>query len=649
MVGAAGGTVTGPAGAQVVIPAGALAGDTTIDIAQSSAGAPALPGGFAVFGQTFAFTPHGTSFAVPVTITVPFDPSLVPAGGTPVLYKTNAQNQWEPVANATVNAGNVTAQISSFSWVILGNRRPAIAQQPQNAAVVEPATATFFVTADGTQPLTYQWQLSGNGGLSFVDIPNNATAASYTTGATSVANDHNDLYRVTVGSPEGATVSNVAILTVTDGSPPPASTAGVTDRVSMSSGGVSANGSSGVTSGGDTLDLSENGDTVAFESEATNLQLGTTHGGVFVRRISTGATRLVSPGLQGATPNGITGESVAISGDRLWVAFVSRANNLVAGDTSDNQSGKVFIADSCVPDPTGPPIACADIEIASVTSANVQPNAGGSDGPDLNFDGSRVVFSSNSNLLTGFGTLSGQIWLRDRSPGTTGTTELISVDANGSPGAGFSHHPRISRNGRFVVFVSGASNLVADDLNSRADVFVRDTCFSGPGSCTPTTYRVSVNSAGIEQSGGAFGYNNKSDISDSGRYVVFDSDATNLVPGAPGISVYLHDRQTGDTISLCTGPSDCSHPSMSGDARLVSFQSGNQIQVRDTCIGALVACVPNTFQVSRVTGGPGANDAADFARIAGDGRHVVFTSRATNLVPTGNNGLKHVYRARTFP
>ncbi len=114
-IGPAGGTVTGPNGAKVVIPPGALATDTTIVIEQSSAGAPPLPAGFTASGQIFAFTPHGTTFAVPVTMTVPFDPALVPAGSRPAFYKTNAQNQWEQIAGATVDGDTVSARVTSFS------------------------------------------------------------------------------------------------------------------------------------------------------------------------------------------------------------------------------------------------------------------------------------------------------------------------------------------------------------------------------------------------------------------------------------------------------------------------------------------------------------------------------------------------------
>ena len=116
-IGAAGGTVTGPSGAQVVVPAGALAQDTAITIALSSAGAPPLPAGLTAFGAMFAFTPHGTTFTVPVTITLPFDLKSVPAGSTPLLFKTNAQNQWEHVATATFKADSLSAKITSFSDV----------------------------------------------------------------------------------------------------------------------------------------------------------------------------------------------------------------------------------------------------------------------------------------------------------------------------------------------------------------------------------------------------------------------------------------------------------------------------------------------------------------------------------------------------
>lgn len=119
-IGSAGGTVTGPGGAQVVVPANALAQTTSVAVAQSSAGSPALPSGFTSFSAVYELTPHGTTFAQPVSVTIPFDPAQLPAGAVPALFKTDAQGGWERVPHATVGANTVSAQVSSFSWFIVG-------------------------------------------------------------------------------------------------------------------------------------------------------------------------------------------------------------------------------------------------------------------------------------------------------------------------------------------------------------------------------------------------------------------------------------------------------------------------------------------------------------------------------------------------
>jgi uncharacterized delta-60 repeat protein len=118
-IGPAGGTVTGPNGTQVVIPANALVQNVVIAITQSSAGAPALPNNLTVAGPMYAFTPHGTVFAQPATMTVPFDPALVPQGATLHLYKTNAaQTAWEEVAGATVSGNTIRGSVNGFSHAV---------------------------------------------------------------------------------------------------------------------------------------------------------------------------------------------------------------------------------------------------------------------------------------------------------------------------------------------------------------------------------------------------------------------------------------------------------------------------------------------------------------------------------------------------
>ena len=117
-IGPAGGTVSDASGAQVVVPPNALAQTVDIQIAQSSAGAPAMPSGMTAAGEVFAFTPHGTTFATPATLTIPLDAAQVPAGTAVVLLKTDAaQTAWEAVPGATVGGSQITAPVTSFSWL----------------------------------------------------------------------------------------------------------------------------------------------------------------------------------------------------------------------------------------------------------------------------------------------------------------------------------------------------------------------------------------------------------------------------------------------------------------------------------------------------------------------------------------------------
>ncbi len=221
-IGAGGGSVATPAGARVVIPAGALAAPTTIAIDRSDAAAPALPAGFVAAGSTFAFMPHGTAFAAPVTVSIPVDPSLVAAGRVPTLYKTNAAGAWERVPGATLSGTIVTAQVSGFSWFSFGAAPPTISQQPQNVTVNAGATATFSVTALGAPPFTYRWEQSTDAGVSWT-VVSGATDRSYTTPPVG-SGDNGLRLRAVVANPDGETPSQAAILTVTTAAVAPAIT-----------------------------------------------------------------------------------------------------------------------------------------------------------------------------------------------------------------------------------------------------------------------------------------------------------------------------------------------------------------------------------------------------------------------------------------
>ena len=213
-IGAAGGTLAGPNGSQLVVPPGALAQTTTVSIAQDSTGAPPLPAGTTAVGAMFTLTPHGTAFAAPANLSLPFDASLAPAGNMPVLMKTNAaQTGWDIVANGTVSGSAVQASISGFSWaiIVVPPVLPTLAVQPADQAVVEPAAATFTVGATGptlSGVLSFQWRRNGA-------VIAGATQASYSTGPSSITTDDGALYSVAVSNRAGTVTSTSARLTVT--------------------------------------------------------------------------------------------------------------------------------------------------------------------------------------------------------------------------------------------------------------------------------------------------------------------------------------------------------------------------------------------------------------------------------------------------
>jgi Tol biopolymer transport system component len=156
----------------------------------------------------------------------------------------------------------------------------------------------------------------------------------------------------------------------------------------------------------------------------------------------------------------------------------------------------------------------------------------------------------------------------------------VSVASDGTQGNGDSVSPSISADGRYVAFMSYAYNLVPGDTNGKADVFVHDRL-------TGQTTRVSVASDGTQGNDGSGG----ASISANGRYVAFVSGASNLVPGDTNgkADVFVHDRLTGQTtrVSVASdgteGNSDSIYPSISADGRYVAFQSwASNLIPRDT-------------------------------------------------------------------
>ena len=226
------------------------------------------------------------------------------------------------------------------------------------------------------------------------------------------------------------------------------------------------------------------------------------------------------------------------------------------------------------------------------------------------------------------------------SPATAQVTRIVSVDSAEALANDWSSEPSISADGRYVAFQSTATNLVPGDTNGVTDVFVRDLVAG-------TTEIVSVDSSGV------IGNNDSRypSISADGRYVAFQSYATNLIPSDAyfDYDVYLHDRVTGTTEKVnlrSNGAQTVSgrsfEPSISGDGRYVAFHSsafdlvaGDLNDVEDVFVRDRVA--GTTERVSVSTAGVEGDFDSFRPEITPDGRFVGFSSFATTLVANDSN------------
>jgi Tol biopolymer transport system component len=282
--------------------------------------------------------------------------------------------------------------------------------------------------------------------------------------------------------------------------------------------------------------ISADGRYVAFESLAENLvgpgQDTNLRSDIFVRDRTLDLTERASVALGGfpTQPDGDSNKP-SISADGRYVAFFSFATNLVAGDT--NGVADVFLYDRQLAVPT---------QRVSVGPGGVQGNgASVVFGQAVSNDGTRVAFESAATNLVAAdanGAKDVFVW-------TSGTTALVSVNSAGTgPGNGESRVSAISGNGRYVVFESDATDLVASDNNGVTDIFVRDLTAG-------TTTRVSVSSTGAQADGASFAFGSTT-VSDNGALIVFESDATNLVTGdTNGVGdVFVRDTLSGTTDRL---------------------------------------------------------------------------------------------------
>ncbi len=286
------------------------------------------------------------------------------------------------------------------------------------------------------------------------------------------------------------------------------------------------------------------------------------------------------------------------------------------------------------------------IERVSVATGGVQVDRGGGK-PAVSLDGRFVAFVSSAiGFYPGATGRSNQVLLRDRQ---TGQTTLVSIGFDGTEGNDFSEWPSISADGRYVAFRSSATNLVSGDSNFQPDIFLRDMQ-SGQ------TIRISQGFDGSEANGSSA----LPSISADGRFIVFTSEATNLVSrDTNGVAdLFVYDQQTGETrlVSLASDGTQINGPigvpTISGDGRYVVFSStadnlvpGDMNGVSDVFVHDLQT--GQTFRASVDSNGNEGNGHSaqnSISAISADGRFVAFASEATNLDGSDANGfLQDIY------
>jgi Tol biopolymer transport system component len=398
---------------------------------------------------------------------------------------------------------------------------------------------------------------------------------------------------------------------------------GTTERVSVSSREIQGNRAS--LSG----NASADGRFVVFDSDADNLVPGDSNGStdVFLRDRVAGRTSRVSVAASGrqADRGAFFG---AISANGRFVVFSSDSANLVPNDR--NGVTDVFLLD----------LRTRQLRRVSVGPRGREAN-GLSFGRTVSADGRYVVFASvASNLVPRDTNLVQDIFVRDLRKGTT---RRASVGTGGTQANADSNGGELSRDSRLVAFASEASNLVPGDRNFTSDVFVHDFARN-------RTERVSVASDGSEAEPFSFSFG--ASMSADGRYVAFQSGASNLVPGDDNATtdVFIRDRQRGRTERVVLGPpgsptSGNVGAALSATGRFVAMSSlfSFDLFVLDRRTGA-------TRQIDRpLTPGAALMGASFAASVSRDGRTVVFQAEQDDLVAGDTNRVLDVFVRHLLP
>jgi hypothetical protein len=390
----------------------------------------------------------------------------------------------------------------------------------------------------------------------------------------------------------------------------------------------------------------------------------------------------------GGSPD-LTTAGPSTSSTGAFIAYASTSSNLTTVD--GNSSSDVFVRTTCLV-ATGTSANCTPVNSVASISATGGAANGPSFEPSLDAAGTDIAFTSTAtnlvNTVAFTGTDSQIYWnvvctSSTSACSTAPSTVLVSMSADGTqPGNGASFNPAISPDGRYVAFVSFATNLVSNLTfnGSTAQVFLRDTCdgqtlaTSTIAGCNPQTFLVSTLD-GVTPANSA---SSNPSVSSDGQFVSFTSSASNL--GFPAANVsQVYERltcanissgctpataliSTPDGLSVSNGPS--SESSIAFDGRFVAFASTatnlvsgigptQQIYVRNTCNGQSTTCTTSTTLVSTTNGTVPGNALSEHPSISrgtssiAEGQFIAFASLASNLSVNAANGRENIFVRNT--
>ncbi len=345
-------------------------------------------------------------------------------------------------------------------------------------------------------------------------------------------------------------------------------------RVSVASDGTQSDDDSQAAS------ISSDGNITALESFASTLVAGniTVFSDIYIHAIDTGTTERITDNINGLGSDGDS-QAPSIDADGNFVAFQSAATDLVAGDA--NGRVDVFVYNT----------TNATTDLISL-NFNGLGTDGDSTAPSISADGNFVAFQSEAtDLVAGDANGRVDIFVYDA---TNATTDLISLNFNGLGTDGDSTAPSISADGSLVAYQSAATDLVPGDVNGQIDIFVTDLDAGN-------TEIISIDVFGQ----GADGDSTSPSISADGRFVAFQSEATDLVFGDSNgqIDIFIWDRQNNNMVRINLNEagnqaqgSDSLAPAISADGKFVAFDSAADNLVANDTNGKIdVFVAPNSL------------------------------------------------------